>query len=184
MDINQQYIFKDVIFLDGIKMQENTPQLTSQLNTDNTCIDEQSTPEVSAPSAGSKEDELNDLFHTQSLESLFEQIDENVVDSGYLLQTLRPYVFRALHNRQDSKILHEVLDFIDKKVKCSNPMSTCTWRQLYTITRLLNGNVLMIEGSEIDENENGKSELVPISDENHRSQREAVSQNQSKQVKD
>ena len=100
-------------------------------------------------------------IHTQSLESLFEQIDDEVPEFEYLLKTLRPYVVRVLHIREDSKLLNEVLDFIDAMVK-SKPDSRCTWRQLYTITRILNGNVVVIEGSEIEETE---AKSAPISDE-------------------
>ena len=101
-------------------MQDNSPQLTSQTN----------------ESADAHENDSNDSFHTQSLESLFEQIYDQVQDSRYMLQTTKPYVICALHNRQNSKVLNEVVEFIDERVECSKPGSTCTWRQLYTITRI------------------------------------------------
>ena len=115
------------------------------------------------PQLGSQPNDLHDPIHTQSLESLFEQIDDEVPEFEFILKTLRPYVVRVLHIREDSKLLNEVLDFIDERVNDLKPDSTCTWRQLYTITRILNGNVIMIEGNEINETENAK--CVPINDE-------------------
>ena len=142
------------------QMQEHTPQLMSRSNTDNTFIAEQSTPEVNA-----HENDSNDSFHTQSLECLFGQIDDIVQDSEFILKSLRPYVIRAMNHRQDTVVLHEIVNFIDNRVACSNTGYCCSWRHLYTISRVLNGNILMIEGTEIVENENVKCEYAPSSDE-------------------
>ena len=142
------------------QMQEHTPQFMSRSNTDNTSIAEQSTPEVNA-----HENDSNDSFHTQSLECLFGQIDDIVQDSEFILKSLRPYVIRAMNHRQDTVVLHEIVNFIDNRVACSSTGYCCSWRQLYTISRVLNGNILMIEGTEIVENENVKCEYAPSSDE-------------------
>jgi hypothetical protein len=81
----------------------------------------------------------DDKYWHKSLESVFEEINDQAPDSVSLLRQLRPDVIRELHHHPSSRVHDEILRFIDENCGPENSTQwTCTWAKIYSIVMVLN----------------------------------------------
>jgi hypothetical protein len=95
----------------------------------------------------------DDKYWHKSLESVFEEVNDQAQDSVSILRQLRPDVIRELHFHPNSRVHDEILRFIDENcgpVDENTTQWTCTWAKIHSVVMVLNRNNLVLDCSDED----------------------------------